>query len=437
MAFIKKPVTGMRDILPVEMSIRTALMNVIRETYRRYGFTEIETPVVEHIENLTSKQGGDNEKLIFKVLKRGEKLQKAVEDLRGTAANVSEEDEIPGSEVLCEEGLRYDLTLPLSRYYSANQASLPQPFKALQMGSVFRADRPQKGRFRQFMQCDIDILGDPTNLAEKELILATTEALDKIGFGKYNYYIVINDRRILMELVKYAGMPAEDADKILVVLDKSDKIGPDGVDAELASMGYADESIAKLRGIMTGFETDAAGARKFVSVMGTSEAYEAGENVADIMEAVSNVPGRNIRLVFDPTLVRGMGYYTGTIFEVKLESFGSSCGGGGRYDRMVGKFIGQDVPAVGFSIGFERIMTILMDDDTSGLIPEAKKTAWLMEKGMDAERIASIIGEASEERSKGNQILLVWMAKNKKFQKENLEQNGYHEFREFYKEELK
>jgi len=435
MAFIKKPVTGMRDILPKEMEIRSALMNVIRETYRLYGFTEIETPVVEHIENLTSKQGGDNEKLIFKVLKRGEKLVKAVEDLKKSVSEVSEEEEASGAEVLCEEGLRYDLTLPLSRYYSANQALLPQPFKALQMGNVFRADRPQKGRFRQFMQCDIDILGDATNLAEKELILATTEALDKIGFGKYQYYIVINDRRILMELVKYAGMPEEDADKILVVLDKSDKIGAEGVDQELISMGYSGESVQKLRDIMTGFGTDAEGARKFVEIMNTPEAREAGENVAEIMEAVSGVPGRTIRLVFDPTLVRGMGYYTGTIFEVKLASFGSSVGGGGRYDKMVGKFTGQNVPAVGFSIGFERIMTILMDDSTEGLIGEKEKTAWLIEKGLDADRITAVIGEAGEERKKGNQILIVWMAKNKKFQKENLEQSGYHSFREIYKEE--
>jgi len=435
MAFIKKPVTGMRDILPVEMEIRSALMNIIRETYRLYGFTEIETPVVEHIENLTSKQGGDNEKLIFKVLKRGEKLVRAVEDLKGTVAADAEGDEAPGSGVLCEEGLRYDLTLPLSRYYSANQAQLPQPFKALQMGSVFRADRPQKGRFRQFMQCDIDILGDATNLAEKELILATTEALDKIGFGKYQYYIVINDRRILMELVRYAGMPQEDADKILVVLDKSDKIGADGVDRELAGMGYSVESVQKLRSIMKDFGTDAQGARNFVKAMGTAEALEAGENVAEIMEAVSGVPERNIRLVFDPTLVRGMGYYTGTIFEVKLASFGSSVGGGGRYDRMVGKFTGQNVPAVGFSIGFERIMTILMDDRTEGLTKESEKTAWLLEKGLDADRITAVIGEAGEERKKGKQILLVWMAKNKKFQKENLEQSGYHSFREIYREE--
>ncbi|MBQ0100662.1 MAG: ATP phosphoribosyltransferase regulatory subunit, partial [Lachnospiraceae bacterium] len=334
MAFIKKPVTGMRDILPGEMEIRSSLMNIIRETYRKYGFTEIETPVVEHIENLTSKQGGDNEKLIFKVLKRGDKFKKAVEDLKASADASDEEG--TGAAVLCEEGLRYDLTLPLSRYYAANAASLPQPFKALQMGSVFRADRPQKGRFRQFMQCDIDVLGDPTNLSEKELILATTDALDRMGFGKYDYYIVINDRRILMELVKYAGMPEEDADRILVVLDKFDKIGADGVDKELAEMGYGAEQIGKLRSLMDGFKKDAAGAAEFTGKIGTDAAKEAGESVADIMNTVMNVSGRKIRVEFDPTLVRGMGYYTGTIFEIKLASFGSSVGGGGRYDKMVG-----------------------------------------------------------------------------------------------------
>ena len=421
----------MRDILPEEMEIRSELMNVIRETYRRYGFTEIETPVVEHIGNLTSKQGGDNEKLIFKVLKRGEKLARSLEELKGNTDGSGDNGE-KESGLLCEEGLRYDLTLPLSRYYSANQALLPQPFKALQMGNVFRADRPQKGRFRQFMQCDIDILGDPTNLSEKELILAATEALDKIGFAKYNYYIVINDRRILTELVEYTGLPREDTDRILIVLDKSDKIGAEGVDSELRGMGYPEEAVAKLRALMSGYETDAAGARAFTARIGTAEAEEAGENVAEIMETVAGIPGRNIRLVFDPTLVRGMGYYTGTIFEIKLESFGSSVGGGGRYDRMVGKFTGQNVPAVGFSIGFERIMTILLEDSTAGLISEKQKTAWLIEKGMDPGRLAGIIGEAGKERELGNCVLLVWAAKNKKFQKDNLENAGYR-IREWFK----
>ncbi len=425
MAFSKKAVTGMRDILPSEMEVRVALQHIIRETYALYGFTEIETPIIEHIGNLTSKQGGENEKLIFKVLKRGDKLKSALTQL-------SSQDEETGSEALTEEGLRYDLTLPLSRYYSANSASLSQPFKALQMGPVFRADRPQRGRFRQFVQCDIDILGDATNLAEKELVLATSEALEKIGFGKYNFYIVINDRRFLFELIRYAGMPEDKAEDILIVLDKADKIGAEGVDAELKEMGMSDESVLKLRDILDNFTTDAEGVRAFADKIGTEGSKAAGENVADIMEAIAGVKDRSIRMQFDPTLVRGMGYYTGTIFEIKTEAFGSSVGGGGRYDKMVGKFTGQDVPAVGFSIGFERIMTILMEDGADKLIQSRAKTAWLIEKNMPAERLSEIFNEAIKERAGGRQVLTVWMAKNKKFQKESLTAQGYTEFKDFY-----
>ncbi len=432
MAFNKKPVTGMRDILPLEMDVRIKLQGIIRDTYSRYGFTEIETPLVEHIENLTSKQGGENEKLIFKILKRGDNLKRGTEKLK--AGELSEEESF---DALTEEGLRYDLTLPLSRYYSANQASLPQPFKALQMGSVFRADRPQKGRFRQFTQCDIDILGDATNLAEKELVLATSEALERIGFSKYNFYIVINDRRFLFELIKYAGMPEENAEDILITLDKADKIGAEGVDNELKSMGYSDEQTARLREILDSFKPDAAGVRAFAEKIGTDAATAAGENVADIMESIANAKERNIRMSFNPTLVRGMGYYTGTIFEIKTEAFSSSVGGGGRYDKMVGKFTGQDVPAVGFSIGFERIMTVLMEDGLENFISEGEKCAWLIEKGMPAKRLGEIFDEAIRQRAAGKKILTVWMAKNKKFQKDNLTAQGYREFKDFYKEELK
>lgn len=432
MAFNKKPVTGMRDILPLEMEVRIKLQGIIRDTYSRYGFTEIETPLVEHIGNLTSKQGGENEKLIFKILKRGDNLKRGIDKLKGS--ELSEEESF---EALTEEGLRYDLTLPLSRYYSANQASLPQPFKALQMGSVFRADRPQKGRFRQFTQCDIDILGDATNLAEKELVLATSEALERIGFSKYNFYIVINDRRFLFEMIKYAGMPEENAEDILITLDKADKIGAEGVDNELKAMGYSDDQTTKLREILDSFRNDAAGVRDFAKRIGTEAALAAGENVADIMESIINAKERNIRMRFDPTLVRGMGYYTGTIFEIKTEAFSSSVGGGGRYDKMVGKFTGQDVPAVGFSIGFERIMTVLMEDGLESFVSGDEKCAWLIEKGMPAERLVRIFDEAIRQRAAGKKILTVWMAKNKKFQKDNLTAQGYKEFRDFYKEELK
>lgn len=425
MAFVKKPVTGMRDILPEEMAVRTYLMQLISDVYKTYGFNRIETPVVEHIENLLSKQGGDNEKLIFKVMKRGDKLA------RETQA-VAEGN----FDALCDSGLRYDLTLPLSRYYANNQSSLPQPFKALQMGPVFRADRPQRGRFRQFVQCDIDILGDPTSLAEKELILATTEALDRLGFDKYNYRIVINDRRILHELIQYAGLPEEDAENILIILDKADKIGAEGVDRELEEAGYSAASIEKLRKLLDACEKDAESVRKLGDAIGTEGAKEACQSVADIMESVTAVDGRTIRIEFMPTLVRGMGYYTGTIFEIQVDSFGSSVGGGGRYDKMVGKFTGQDVPAVGFSIGFERIMTLLMEQGFQ--VPgKNERTAYLIEKGMPSARLGQIFAKANEARKDGQEVLVVWMAKNKKFQKENLSKQGYTAFCEFYREELK
>ena len=425
MAFIKKPVTGMRDILPDEMDIRNYLMGVIRDTYKNYGFSSIETPVVEHIENLTGKQGGENEKLIFKIMKRGEKLSGEEEALRSG-----------DFDALSDSGLRYDLTLPLARYYSNNSSKLPQPFKALQMGPVFRADRPQRGRFRQFMQCDIDILGDDTNLAEKELILATTEALSKLGFDRHNYRIIINDRRILFGMLEYAGFPKEDAQKILIILDKADKIGDEGVDAELSESGYSEESISKLRELLSSAGKDSESAGLMAEKIGIAEVTDACNNVRDIMDSIAAVRSRNIRLEFTPTLVRGMGYYTGTIFEIQVDSFGSSVGGGGRYDKMIGKFTGKDVPAVGFSIGFERIMTLLMEEGFK--IPEkGKKTAYLVEKGMPSERLGEIFNEAIERRNEGEQILVTWMNKNKKFQKEKLQAEGYEEFKDFYKEALK
>ncbi len=431
MDFIKKPVTGMRDILPDEMELRVRLQGIIRETYQKYGFTEIETPLIEHIENLTGKQGGENEKLIFKILKRGENLLRGLKELKSTGNDLDED-----GKHLVEEGLRYDLTLPLSRYYAANLNHLPQPFKALQIGPVFRADRPQKGRFRQFTQCDIDILGDATNLAEKELIMATSEALDRIGFMRFGFYICINDRRLLMELIKYAGMPLEDAEEILIILDKADKIGADGVDNELMEKGYTKDSIARLREALESCRSGAEGVRQFAAKLGTNEASKAGENVADIMESVTGLDDREIKIIFDPTLVRGMGYYTGTIFEVKTDAFSSSVGGGGRYDRMIGRFTGQDTPAVGFSIGFERIMSILLED-TKQKPEEGNREAWLIEKGMPNDRIRQIFNEASAERKKGKRILIVWMAKNKKFQKEGIASQGYSQIREFYCTELK
>ena len=420
MAVKKKPVTGMKDILPAEMQIRDYVLGQIKETYRSFGYSSIETPCVEHIENLLSKQGGDNEKLIFKVLKRGEKLNLETAE--------TEND-------LTDSGLRYDLTLPLARYYSNNNANLSAPFKALQVGSVWRADRPQKGRFRQFVQCDIDILGDATNQAEIELILATTTALSKICPNN-KFEVRVNDRKILRAMAVYSGFPEDDIEKVFITVDKMDKIGVDGVKKELMENGYSEETADKYLALMGEVVNDASGVRKMGEILeGVLEA-RAAENLAEILETVAAVSTGDFTLSFDPTLVRGMGYYTGTIFEVSMEGFGGSVAGGGRYDKMIGKFTGMDTPACGFSIGFERIVTILMDAGFT--VPSVNaKEAWLFEKNMGSERLSSIMKEAMEERKSGKTILLAQMNKNKKFQKDQLTKEGYTEFKEFYKEALK
>lgn len=454
MALKKKPVSGMKDVLPAEMQIRDYVMNQIKETYRQFGFSQIETPCVEHIENLTSKQGGDNEKLIFKILKRGNKL------------------DVPGAQTeaeIVEEGLRYDLTLPLSRYYANHAAELPSPFKALQMGSVWRAEHPQKGRFRQFVQCDIDILGDKTCLAEIELILATTAALAKIC-PQNSFTVRINDRGVLRGMAACCGFAEEDYDALFIILDKMDKIGMEGVKEELLAAGHAQEKVEKYLELFSGVSTDAAGVRQMgeklaamekesareekpAAAHGNSpsvdesgaaksadksrdEPSEVFENLAYIMETVQEGAEAEFSLVFDPTLVRGMSYYTGTIFEVAMEGFGGSVAGGGRYDKMIGKFTGKETPACGFSIGFERIVTILLDNGFT--VPlEGQKKAYLFEKGISQEIFAQVIREASQERKAGIQVLVAQMNKNKKFQKEQLNKEGYREFKEFYKDPLK
>ena len=420
MALKKKPVTGMKDILPAEMQIRDYVLGQIKETYRNFGYSAIETPCVEHIENLLSKQGGDNEKLIFKGLKRGEKLNLETAE--------TEND-------VTDSGLRYDLTLPLARYYSNNNANLSAPFKALQVGSVWRADRPQKGRFRQFVQCDIDILGDATNQAEIELIIATKTALSKICPDN-KFEVLVNDRKILRAMAVYSGFPEDDIEKVFITVDKMDKIGVEGVKKELMENGYSEETADKYLDLMGQVVNDASGVRKMGEILEGVLESGAAENLAEILDTVSAVSTGDFQLSFDPTLVRGMGYYTGTIFEVSMEGFGGSVAGGGRYVKMIGKFTGMDTPACGFSIGFERIVTILMDNGFTVPMENAKE-AWLFEKGMDMERLSSIMKEAMEERKNGKIILLAQMNKNKKFQKDQLGKEGYTEFKEFYKESLR
>ncbi len=419
MALSKKPVTGMKDILPEEMQIRDYVISVIKETYGEFGFTSIETPCVENIENLSSKQGGENEKLIFKILKRGEKLNLEKAE--------SEKDLVDG-------GLRYDLTVPLVRFYANHANELPSPFKALQMGNVWRADRPQRGRYRQFMQCDIDILGEPSNLAEIELILATTTTLGRLGFR--NFQIRINDRRILKAMAAYSGFGEEDYDSVFITLDKMDKIGLGGVEAELLVNGFAKESVDKYLSLFKGME-EAENSLAFLGgELGGFLEEEVRTGLQEIMDSVQTTKSADFELIFDPTLVRGMSYYTGTIFEVSMPELGASCGGGGRYDKMVGRFTGNDVPACGFSIGFERIILLLLENGFQ--VPgQPEKVAYLLEKGLPGQELCKVIAKAQEERKEGRQVLVVRMNKNKKFQKEQLTKEGYTNFQEFYKNPLK
>lgn len=418
MALKKKPVTGMKDVMPAEMEIRDYLIGLIKDTYKTFGFQSMETPCVEHIENLCSKQGGDNEKLIFKILKRGEKLKI---------------DEAKEENDLVDGGLRYDLTVPLARYYSNHANELPSPFKALQIGSVWRADRPQKGRFRQFVQCDIDILGEASNLAEIELILATTAMLGKLDFK--NFTVCINDRNILKSMAAYSGFKEEDYDEVFIVLDKMDKIGPEGVEAELIEMGYTSESVKTYLSLFDEVASDVSGVRYLKEKLGDYLSDETADGLELIMSSVEAAKECDFKLQFTPTLVRGQSYYTGTIFEVTMDDFGGSVAGGGRYDKMIGKFTGQDTPACGFSIGFERIVMLLLENGYQIPSKRAKK-AYLLEKKMPQEGILKVLNLAKADRAAGKQVLIVNMKKNKKFQKEQLAADGYEEIVDCYRDSI-
>ena len=418
MALKKKPVTGMKDMMPAEMEVRDYVIGLIKETYKTFGFSSMETPCVEHIENLCSKQGGDNEKLIFKILKRGEKLK------LDTAKEEAD---------LVDGGLRYDLTVPLSRYYANHANELPSPFKALQIGNVWRADRPQRGRFRQFMQCDIDILGEPGNLAEIELILATTTMLGKMDF--HNFTVCINDRNILKAMAAFSGFKEEDFDEVFIILDKMDKIGKEGVGEELVEMGYTKENVDTYLGLFDEINPDVDGIRFCKEKLAGFLDEKTADSMEMIISSVESAKEAEFRMFFDPTLVRGMSYYTGTIFEISMDEFGGSVGGGGRYDKMIGKFTGQDTPAVGFSIGFERIVMLLMERGYK--VPTSKeKKAFLIEKNMPQEGMLKVLALAKKERENGRQVMIVNMKKNKKFQKEQLAEQGYTEITECYRDSV-
>lgn len=367
------PVKGTRDYLPREMAIRDYLQNVIADTYQDAGFSRIATPIIEDAVNLDKSEGGENLNLIFKILKRGQKLTSALQDDNVTEAALS------------DMGLRYDLTLPLSRYFAGNRNELLTPFKVIQMDRVYRAERPQKGRLREFTQCDIDIIGNPSPDAEVELILTTTKALKRIGITKFQ--VKINDRRILKSIFAYAGFYESDHEKLAIIFDKLDKIGIDGVKNELIENNFDSAAIDKFIAL---FES---GSLNLDSVAKVCDA-EYVASLKYIMDTVNAVSQGDFPVIFTPSLVRGQGYYTGTIFEVEAEGYSGAVAGGGRYDNLIGKFLNEDIPAVGFSIGFERIFGILMERDYE--IPGRKKRIAVF---YDSENYAQALSYAEELRS--------------------------------------
>ncbi len=394
----KTPTKGMRDFLPQEESLREYALSVIRETYYKFGFQQIETPCVEDLSLLTSKQGGENEKLIFKIMKRGEKLE--------NAADVQE---------MCDLGLRYDLTVPLSRFYAAHREQLPPVFYALQIGNVWRAERPQKGRYRQFLQCDIDIFGEKTNLAETVLIQATTEALSRLGLKGFT--VRVNDRRLLRALGIGSGFREEDLGKVFISLDKLDKIGRDGVKNDLTSQSFSEEAIETLLGKV---EKINAAQNALEACFETVEVEpQVRAEITELFRILQELR-QEYQVKFDPTLVRGMGYYTGTIFEIGMDGLGISIAGGGRYDEMLGRYLGQSVPACGFSIGFERILTLLTDSREKD-----DGTCYLLEKNLTAQDKIGVMKAARKLHGYGQRCLVANKIKNLARQVESLKQDGY------------
>ncbi len=379
------PPRGMRDLLPREVTLRDHATSVILETYRKYGFVRVETPALENIENLTGGEGGENEKLVFKVLKRGEKLLNS-----GTGAVGLD---------LADLGLRFDLTVPLARYYAGNFSALPNPLKAVQIGPVWRAERPQKGRYRQFTQCDIDIIGMDSPFAEVELILATSDALLALGFS--NFTVRINDRRVLQSLAEYSGFQPEAFNRAFIALDKIDKIGIEGVRNELIGTEQNVEAVEKLLDVLTKMSTQQTFEQKkgLLPDQMDRPVYDALQTVIDTVLAQA---GGRFGILFDPLLVRGMSYYTGQIFEISSAEFPSSLAGGGRYDKMIGKFLGRDIPACGFSIGFERVISILEAKNPTSPV-HSRKLALLFEK---TDPLADVVATARKLRDEGYAVSL-------------------------------
>ena len=403
------PPRGTRDVLPDEVELRDAATQRILAVYRSYGFRRIETPALESLALLAGSDGGENEKLIFKILKRGEDLEAALR---------------AGSRDLADLGLRFDLTVPLARYYAENHAELPDPLKAIQIGPVWRAERPQKGRYRQFTQCDIDVLGAASPLIEIELILATCEAL-RAAFSLPELTVRINDRRILSRIARHCGFPEREEASFFIAFDKLDKVGAQGVLAELRQAGRNPRAIERFERLLPALQ------KGDLSLDALRAALDAADEpafawLATIIDAAAGALPAGARLAFDPTLVRGMGYYTGTIFEVVMPDFSGSVAGGGRYDRMIGKLLGRDVPACGFSIGFERLVGILGErgGSTSALTAggQARRVALLVEEGADVGRALTA---ARALRAAGDHVSVELRRKNVGKQLDDLARHGF------------
>ena len=394
---------GMKDILPAEQRMRDYVQGKILETYRTAGFERISTPILEDSENLDKSDGGDNLNLIFKVLKRGDKLESALSA------------EHPTEKELSDMGLRYDLTLPLTRFFAANRNELQFPFKVIQTDRVYRAERPQKGRMREFVQCDIDVLGDASPNAEVELIDITARAMLSIGFK--DFYINVNDRRILRNMLENLGFTSETLDSVCITFDKLDKIGAEGIEAELKEKALPENAIKAL------VEFISAGQISLDDVASKCADPSIADDLKYIIKTSKLVADGKYDVKYCPNLVRGQGYYTGAVFEIASSLFSGAIGGGGRYDNLIGKFIGQQVPAVGFSIGFERICSILLDQKYQ--IPGAKeKCAFLYDDAMPFE---NVMKEAQKLRETYN-VSVLKKAKKMGPQFDMLEKQGYTKF---------
>ncbi len=403
------PPRGMRDLLPEEVALRDRVSAAILDTYVAWGYRHIETPALENIRNLTAGQGGDNEKLIFKVLKRGEEVQDWAK--------------AESLDALVDLGLRFDLTVPLVRYYAHNRAKLPRLFKAIQMGPVWRAERPQRGRFRQFVQCDIDVIGSASPLVEVELCAATAAALEKAGFRGFT--IRLNDRRVLEGLARRCGFAEDRFGAVFVSIDKLDKIGREGVVAELHSHGHDAGAVGRLDAVLAGLSAPLADAEAFRAALApAAEEAPVYDGLAAIAAALRAAAGGAYRVQLDPTLVRGMGYYTGPVFEIAYKDYPFSIAGGGRYDRMIGRLLGEDVPACGFSIGFERIITILQEE-AAAAAKGARRIAIIVDADANP---AQGLAEAARLRDAGDEATLLPREKNLGRQLKALSADGYSAF---------